>query len=593
MRPSSRAIPRILALGIALQLATVPASAAPSVGKPAAGRAPARSATSGGGSQGQEASFTWAQAACTDQENWTFSSRIPEAWQKQFSVLPLERGSQIRVFSWGHALRSAGKTAEAQLLGEYWMWRSLHQAGLVHLAYRGFNALVSREHGAESDWIRFAALECLVRIRREFPAVVITPAAVEFSAAILKRPLTDGQKAVAWEAVAAFAKRRIAEAAEGANPPMLDAEIAALKGSGPWESMVLAYQASSNLDDVAAVRHAEQFLKQVSDPAPAGMLREQQEAVKLLLGRARYHLGKYEEAMQVLRKMDNTSNLFSQSLVDLGWTGLQRKLYVEAGSAAQNLLTGKLARTFAPEAPMILAIAQFENCRYPDSLRSVRWFRKTYEPAYKWLYQWRTDKTKSGGSLYPQVLGYLKKTAKIPDHVGTEWIRSPVFQASQHEINLVLDERERIREWEEELNRSLRGPQAKAIRKAKTSLLQMLSQYKPQLRTLEEALVARIERDLEERSKQMLFLMAEVAENGQLIEAEIFNEAGEDIIAANFPGKKRPVVQARKGAATPEEIGPTLDWGRYPAGKKEGQGEIWQDEVGALRTELSDKCPKR
>src|SRR5205807_2495325 len=39
----------------------------------------------------------------------------------------------------------------------------------------------------------------------------------------------------------------------------------------------------------------------------------------------------------------------------------------------------------------------------------------------------------------------LQKKAPVPDRIATEWVRSPVFIASQEEINLMIDEKESIR----------------------------------------------------------------------------------------------------------------------------------------------------
>ena len=88
----------------------------------------------------------------------------------------------------------------------------------------------------------------------------------------------------------------------------------------------------------------------------------------------------------------------------------------------------------------------------------------------------------------------------------------------------------------------------------------------------------------------MLAQMNQALENSQLIEIEVFNAAGNDMIMENArPEAKQAAKEAQRKVKRSDE-GPTLDWGRFPA--KEGEAaEVWEDELGGLRTNVTDSCP--
>jgi hypothetical protein len=104
-----------------------------------------------------------------------------------------------------------------------------------------------------------------------------------------------------------------------------------------------------------------------------------------------------------------------------------------------SLDSGGLRHTFAPETPMVMAMALNELCQYPESVRAIGLFKRDYEKPYKWLSTW-SSQTKHE-PLYPTVVKFLRKQAPdVPDRVGSEWVRSLVFITDQDELNLIIDE---------------------------------------------------------------------------------------------------------------------------------------------------------
>ena len=137
------------------------------------------------------------------------------------------------------------------------------------------------------------------------------------------------------------------------------------------------------------------------------------------------------------------------------------------------------------------------------------------------------------------------------------------------------------------------------MKKAKVALRDAASNYFRQIPALQEALVRQVNLDLSERNRQMLGLLGEAAENSQLIEAEIYNSAGEDMITANVLAYSPQLMAAnakakakRDAARDPGKSGDQLDWGRFPA-SKEDEAEVWIDEIGFLQTEVSNNCPQK
>jgi hypothetical protein len=89
----------------------------------------------------------------------------------------------------------------------------------------------------------------------------------------------------------------------------------------------------------------------------------------------------------------------------------------------------------------------------------------------------------------------------------------------------------------------------------------------------------------------MMNQIEDVAENDELIEVEIFNGASEDIIWQNaHPEYKDEAKQFQADRDKNRAEG--LNWGRMPA-SMEGDGEVWEDELGSFKADLYDNCSSR
>src|SRR6185437_1754474 len=114
---------------------------------------------------------------------------------------------------------------------------------------------------------------------------------------------------------------------------------------------------------------------------------------------------------------------------------------------AMNLDGGGLRHTYTPEAPMVSAMAMNELCQYPDAVKEISIFRRDYKPSYSWLTTWvgtQAGNPQSVAKLYEQALQFIRRKSTIPDRVAGEWVRTPLFIASQDEVNALFDEKDAL-----------------------------------------------------------------------------------------------------------------------------------------------------
>ena len=82
--------------------------------------------------------------ACTPKESSRLNATIPEKWASEFkNHVPGKREMASDSFRLASQMRAAVKSPAGRALSEYWILRSLQDAGLVHLALRGFNKMLA------------------------------------------------------------------------------------------------------------------------------------------------------------------------------------------------------------------------------------------------------------------------------------------------------------------------------------------------------------------------------------------------------------------------------------------------------------------
>jgi tetratricopeptide (TPR) repeat protein len=526
--------------------------------------------------------YSIVDGACTDSENWEFTPRLPKVWQKKFlSMLAKDKdpGTSVDVMMQAGNLRLTVKSTEIQFVAEYWIWRTLYDLKMVHLASRGFSSMIARATTPETQSMRWAALDCINVIHKAYPSISLQPSTVEYFKTLNMAAVPPNKREKFWLAVSDYLRFRISDRAPDAE---IEAVLPFLRGSGAYEAWVLVSLNARKANEAEVIKSAGPLVN--NRPLPKG-LQPQADEIHLTLARAYYGLGLYDRAIAEYKLVKNTSNLFTQALNEQAWSHLLKHRYSEAVSTAQNLLVGGLRGTFEPEANSIIAISYNETCNFPEAVESMKYFGRRYQKIYKWLYDWNA-RSKTDSDLYGMVAQYLQKKSSMPDRVATELIRSPVFIARQAELNALIDGKGYQASLLREIAKRTAGKRAATWKRTGDDVTRLIAGLSNGLEQREAQLVTEINEDLTERAHNMLTTLNDVSSNMQLVEAEVYNSFGERIIMDN-------AGVGPKGAPSKEkkrDDSGTWDWGRFPAADDD-DAEIWEDELGFLKTEIKNKCP--
>jgi tetratricopeptide (TPR) repeat protein len=532
-----------------------------------------------------------AARACTSDESWVFSSQVSPPFRKRFLSSRPGKGGAIDSLVAGFALKYENRSPrpEVRALGEYLIYRGFLDLGVVHLAHRGMTSILLGNTDPATLGVRLAAFDCLGRIRAQHASMELPKGSAQALAGLRPEWLAPEQREALAEGMFAMAAWKISEKGKKAD---VRAEHAFLVREPFYRLLLVGNQYAIRGENTRAIAALEGFLKR--SPLPA-QLEAHRDAVQLNLARLYFQAGQHDRAVAAFQAVKNRSNWVSQALNDLAWNQLSRGDYTAATSAAFNLMLGELKDTFNPAAPVIAAISYFENCQYDDARRAVDLFKQRYGRNYQWLYTWYQRHSKQPISLYPLLAKYVEKKKGVPRAIASEWLRSPVFISQQQEVNLTLDEREKI----PELLAALEAHPAYDRRKPRSALVTFrawLTGFAQELPRIEATLLARINREITFRNRFMIAQFVEALENVQLLEIELDSARGERMLAkAGDPDREERLAAAKKKAEEERaQLGPVLDWGRAPAGEWGGEEEedveTWEDEVGAIRTEVLNLC---
>jgi hypothetical protein len=573
-----------------------------------------------------EVSASHGSDACTSSERWSFSGAIFESKRDDFMASVHGRVAPVRGFSEALAMRRFAQTAEAKTLGEYWISRALYDARLAHIAFGGFVNIASRPVQPSTAGIQISAIECLLQIENRYPSIELPAGVVARITELKAQASTPQMRDVIYQAASSALRAQLPK--RGASN--VGELMTVLRGAGPYEDFATGLRASHDNDHNGAVVAMDRFL---TAPALPPSLKRYINTAHILMARNLYSLRQFDRAAIHLKLITKASNELANALEELAWAQLMSDHLSDAIGTSMTLQAGGLRHTYAPEAPMVMAMALNELCQYPESVRAIHVFRKNYEKAYEWLQKGIS------GNLYSLAIKYVRKTPNlpVPDRVASEWVRSPLFISSQEELNLLFDEKEstlalgksgakeqsKLAEALVIKSKSL----PKRLREAKAKMQEgdhlpsllladmlalkemilhyrrlqqgapvwhtILANYRKTAPATETKLMAGINADLKSRSQRMLAQLEEIAENIQLIEVEIYNGASQDIIWKNAHPDYVKVAQKLKDDRRESVAAKTWDWGRTPANMDEDGAEVWEDELGSFSANLFDNCESK
>ncbi len=589
----------------------------------ATGSAAAPAAAAGNGSPPPPSSY---RNACQPGEFWNIGSAIREDIGRDFKSFITGKDQPVLGFANALTYRRFAANEETRALSEYWISRALFQSQLIHVAHLGFASLASRAPDSETAQVQLAALDCMLRISERYPSL-------EIPQPVYARLGERGQNPTVWEA--AHRLLRLQLSADKPQPAEIDKTLALMAGSPSYSALGRALWHSKRNEYSKTMQEMKRFFE---TPNPPAALKPYSNTAHMIYARALYGYGDYVQAAQQYRMVDKRSNDLAASLSELSWAYLMAEKYNESIGTAMSMQAGGMRHTFAPEGPMVMAMALNEICQYPESVRAAAVFRKHYEDAFRWLARWKNEGKTS--NLYPLALDFLRKTGKTPVRVASEWVKSPLFIASQDEINLLNQEKGAIAAMGKsggvvqrqlamqvvnlikEIRPALKAAKAEAQKSRNPDeplppqltaklydLRDKLVRYRrmqagaPVWRTIlashqksvqptYQRLVAAINKDLQARNQRMLEQLDEIAENIQLVEVEIYNGASQDIIWQNSHPDYKKMLAKLETEGESAAASQVWDWGRS-SNFVEESAEVWEDELGSFKADLNDNCSNR
>lgn len=531
-------------------------------------------------------SFPYAKGACTSSEKWIFPEKSPKEIRDAFNDHFAERNLLDSIAAQVRFRSKKDSLSKSMVL--YWTSRQLFTAGLTHAAHRNFDVLVAEGFKSDSLGFPIAALECMNLIHSKVPTLQLTDTAAKSVIAFAKAGTLP-----------VFAKRVVASAIykvfrEKLSQGKPAAEVAALL---PWieASPIYHLVARAMLSTrEGKISDAIQDLQSASmRPEFAGEFADTKNEFLLMLGRLYYTAKDYKNSVATLRRIDQTSNAMPNALEDLSWSYLQMKMHAEAMAAAASLQVGDLRRSFVPEAPTVAAIALYELCQYPESLKAAKLFRHLYAPSFRWFGAW--DKKKKSGlstPYYSIVAKSLKgEETHVPVPIVSEWIRAPQFIAYQEELNTVLDSKAAavalITEYQ---NKG--GSSSPDEARAAQMIRQLLTSEVKYLKGRADRLVSMIDAALDSKTEALAKRLSGAADNVQLVEIDLYNRASEDIIFKSTHPEFAELAKKLSSDEVKKRKSGAMDFGGVDA-QSELSNEVWDDEIGRLNTNLPNVCKKK
>jgi hypothetical protein len=545
--------------------------------------------------------------ACLSTEHWTLAKGNPN-WLREYHEFTSNRSSAIYGFSQAIQLKRMSQILNnsdfEHDFSEYWVARILFELKLDPLAHQALNSVYENSENAD---LKKAAFSCMARIQIRSPDWKAPN-----MAASAPLPFTEEDSDVLFLTLLGHENGLTKKLTQG------------------HRGFIEGYTALGKKDYTGAIIGFQSYFHYLETHVNPLLTRYLDEG-HLLLGRAYYSVAKFPEAAAEFQKVKKTSNEQIEAMSNLAWSYLLHEKYDDAVGISLQLRAGALKNTFAPEPTMVSAMALNELCSYPDSIRMIQAFNKDYEPSFQWL-----SKNQSRDDGYVMTVKALKGQAGSPVKLTTEWIRSPEFLTRQKEINTLLDEPKLVAAIEstaqieqKKLTDAFLARAAQFIKdyrvaqlklkpgedtskefqdryvvlkkdlrklgrfyKASRTWKSLARAYERKIPVLKTELVARVNKDWKSKNKKLLTLLNKVKDNTDLIEVEIYNGASQDLVwksAHSDYAEKEKSLEETKDAPDGAH---TWNWGRFLASSIENT-EVWEDELGALKADVTDQCGKK
>lgn len=514
--------------------------------------------------------------ACGKDERIRFADAFPEIERGMASEVIASGKSGPEIFRTGYRLSQTKTSWEVREIGEYLKARSYYGEGLVHIAYQKFMALLIQPLQAGVPIVgRQAALQCVLRIQSDYPTLGFGKAAVPNLVSWMKRADVDEEGKRDLGRALVVRMKEVVNAWDEKEANLIKTALGNIPGYALY-GQALMFQRNGQF--VKALPIWERLIEK--DELPS-VFAQDRDTLLIMYARDLYEVRKYDKASDILRKVPRDSNYLAQAISDLSWSLLQAGKRAEAIGAAFNIQKSLLSRVYAPEAPLVASIALHEMCQYARALKNAVFFKKKYYPVLIW-YNKLTPAQKA--QPYPLLTSALRKKGGVPNLVLLEWLRSPEYRAFQLESNLYFDEKKTAYSLYAARVNSEKG--AQWLKEWKAPLPKFYNDVTAKQKDLGKSLNSVLGGLTTRIAKQV----ARMAENVQLLEVEIFDHAGEDMVWRNV----NTDYQAWLDDQDPEKRAKNLywEWGSTPVDPKV-KSETWEDELGWTVASVTDECKSK
>ena len=560
--------------------------------------------------------------ACEEGESWLIgastNSKIPK-FIEQFRDFTTGKTSPVFGFSQAVQLKRLSailvKADFERDFSEYWVGRILFKMNLDPISLQIFHSVYDH---SEIPMIRKAAFACMVRIQNRSPDWRVGVSVNDWNTL----PFSGEDSETIFLALIHHFSNHSTKNKTEQNM------IAGLPDG--YRNFLEGLSAINDRKYSDAIESFSLFLKFVELHGKSVLDRYADDA-HLYLGRSYYSMAKFKEASEQFQKVKKTSNLQIDALSDLSWSYLLEGQYDASIGISMQLRSGALRNAFAPEPMMVSAMAFNELCLYQDSIRTMHSFVNDYGPSFEWL-----NHHQKQDHLYSEVLKAIKKQSDVPVKVATEWIKSPIFLTRQSELNQLITHPQQLKDTRKkaifeqgQLTAQFMQNTQKFIKEVRVAKLKLKTgeeldgsfserffqlrhdlrnltryyraskiwknlahKYESKIPSYRTELVELVDQDLKKRNGQLLSLLNKIHENMDLVEVEIYNGASQDLVWKNaHPDFETMSPQLRDLKDEPASA-KVWNWGRMLASDIEN-AEVWEDEVGALKADISDQCSKK
>ncbi|MBS1957872.1 MAG: hypothetical protein JST80_00225 [Bdellovibrionales bacterium] len=548
---------------------------------------------------------------CQSGERWTIGGTSNPKWLDRFHDFTSGKITPVSGFAEAVSLKRISallkKSDFERDFSEYWVGRILYEMKLDPLAHQVFESVLENTDQQE---IKKAAFVCMAMIQHRSPDWKAPADKVEWGAFDLT---ADDADAIYTASLTRPTK----------NTWLLPAG---------YRDFYKGVQAMKDRKYTEAHEHLTKFIAYLDAPKVVTRLERYRDVAHIMLGRALYSTAHFKEATLEFQKVKKTSNMQIETLSNLSWAYLLQEDFDASLGISLQLRTGNLRNAFAPETQMVAAMALNELCMYQDSIREVQTFINDYGTSFKWLSANQKNK-----EIYAELLKYFKKQSTVPTKVATEWMKSPQYISRQEEINRLIEHPRKMVEWHQKgyqeqikitndfIAKSMKFvadvkqakirqkpgddemPEKLAIQylnmkrdlrrltryyRASKIWKNLTRNYEKRIPGYRMMVVNNINADLQKTNKSMLMTLNMVRENMDLIEVEIYNGASQDLVWKEaHPDYEK--VSAEIETPEQEVANSTVwKWGRFLASDVEN-AEVWEDEVGTLKADISNQCDKK